>query len=181
MSIPALKLYHKESYPAISPTLPQLSQKGRTVVVAGSSSGIGFAIARSFVAAGSKQVILLGRRRDAIENAAKKLNQEFGTSIAQGKAADIASLEGVRELWSDFQSEGVYVDVLVLNAAAFGNSVPILENGLQNVWADFETNVRGPLDMTELFFKQTTGRGQKVRQLEPPPMIAPDIKMCSFL
>ena len=181
MSLPALTLYHKESYPAISPTRPQLSQKGRTVVVAGSSSGIGFAIASSFVVAGAKHVILLGRRRDAIEDAANKLNHEFGSSIVQGIQTDIASLEGVKELWTNFQSQGVYVDVLVLNAAAFGNSVPILENGLQNTWADFETNVRGPLDMTERFFKQTTGRGQKVRRLEPPPMIAPDIKMCSFL
>jgi hypothetical protein len=49
------------------------------------------------------------------------------------------------------------VDVLVLNAAATGNTAPILQTGLDGVWADFETNVRSSLDFTERFFKQANG------------------------
>jgi NADP-dependent 3-hydroxy acid dehydrogenase YdfG len=165
MSLPALKKYHKESYPAIAATNPELSQSGKTVMVAGASSGIGFAIARGFIAAGSKHVIILGRRPEAIEAAAAKLGQGLESEespLIQGRACDMSDMESTRSLWSALESEGVYVDTLVLNAAAWGNSTPILESELKNVWSDFETNVRGLLDMTQRFYKQTTGKGQKV-------------------
>lgn len=163
MSLPALKLYHKEPYQAISPTRPELNQNGKTVVVSGASSGIGFAIARSFVAAGSKRVIILGRRLEVIQAAATRLNEESGSKVTEGRVVDIASPEDVRRFWSDLQSEKIYVSTLVLNAAAFGNTATILDNGLDNTWSDFEVNVRSPLALTECFYKQTTGQGQKVR------------------
>ncbi|KAH7310723.1 hypothetical protein B0I35DRAFT_397050 [Stachybotrys elegans] len=160
MSIPTLQKYHKESYPYIAPSRPEISQSGRTVVVAGASTGIGFAIARAFVDAGSKRVILLGRRQNVVEDAASKLNTS-GNNVAEGRVADMADGDSINKLWSDLQAEGIYVDVLVLSAAAMGKSVPILEGGSGSTWADYETNVRGPLNMTERFYKQTTGQGQK--------------------
>jgi NADP-dependent 3-hydroxy acid dehydrogenase YdfG len=165
MSLPALKKYHKEPYPAISPTNPELSQSGKTVVVGGASSGIGFAIARAFVAAGSKHVILLGRRLEAVEAAAAELRQGLeptNSPLVEGRACDMSDLESTRNLWSALESEGVYVDTLVINAAAWGDSTPILSNELKNVWSDFEMNVRGVLDLTQRFYRQTTGKGQKV-------------------
>lgn len=169
MSLLALKKYHKEPYPTISPTRPELSQVGNTVLVAGGSTGIGFAIARGFTSAGASRVIVLGRRQQVVEEAAAKL-QEEGTSpnpstVVEGRVCDISNLEDVRKLWSDLETDSVYVNVLVLSAAAFGNSTPILENGLESVWSDFEVNVRSGLNLTERFYKQKTGKGQKVSNL----------------
>jgi NAD(P)-dependent dehydrogenase (short-subunit alcohol dehydrogenase family) len=161
MSLPALQIYHKETYPAILPSRPELSQKGKTVVIAGGSSGIGFAIARSFVAAGSKRVILLGRRQHALESATNTLNTESGSGVVEGRVADTGNVKSIEELWAGLQADNVYVDVLVLNAAAWGAQKPIVESPLQTTWADFESNVRGPLDMAVRFYKQTTGQGQK--------------------
>jgi short-subunit dehydrogenase len=162
MSHPALKLYHKEAYPAISPHLPALSQTGKTIVVSGASSGIGLSIARSFVAAGAVKVILLGRRQDVLRNAADGLNRASGRSAAEGRAVDVYDPTAIDELWSTLEAENVYVDVLVLSAAAFGKSIPILKTSFASTWGDFEANVRGPLAMTLNFAKQTTGNRKKV-------------------
>ncbi|KAM0186527.1 hypothetical protein ACHAPI_011656 [Fusarium lateritium] len=43
---------------------------------------------------------------------------------------------------------------MVLNAATFGNARPILESPIDEVWEDFEYNVRSTLDMTHHFYHQ---------------------------
>ncbi|EHK26255.1 uncharacterized protein TRIVIDRAFT_63579 [Trichoderma virens Gv29-8] len=167
MSLPALKEYRRKPYEATSPSRPELNQSGKTIVVTGGNSGIGYAIARNFIKASAKRVIILGRRPDVVKSAADKLAQEakeFGSStLAEGRVCDIASLESTEALWSGFEKEGIVIDVLVLNAAAHGNVAPILKNGLRNVWADFEANVRSSLDFTERFYNQK-GKGADSRK-----------------
>ncbi|KAL7824070.1 hypothetical protein V8C26DRAFT_384774 [Trichoderma gracile] len=167
MSLPSLKQYHRKPYEAISPSRPELSQAGKTVLVTGGNSGIGYAIARNFIRAGAKRVIILGRRPDVVKAAAEKLAQEandYGSStVADGRVCDIASLESTEALWSGLQKDSIYIDVLVLNAAAAGRVAPILESGLKNVWADYEANVRSSLDFAERFYKQT-GKGADSRK-----------------
>lgn len=163
MSLPSLQKYHKDAYPTINPRRPELSQAGKTVMVAGGSTGIGFAISRSFALANASRVIILGRRPEVAEDAATKIRQEIGTPpIVEARAIDISSLEQIGKLWSDLESENIYIDILVLSASAYGKIAPILDMGSEITWADFETNVRSPLYLTERFYKQTTGTGQKV-------------------
>ncbi|KAJ3547696.1 hypothetical protein NM208_g1383 [Fusarium decemcellulare] len=59
----------------------------------------------------------------------------------------------------------VYVDVLVLNAATFGDTQPILQSGTSSVWADYEHNVRSTLDMTHRFYHQNQSGGPKQKFL----------------
>ncbi|KAF4443207.1 hypothetical protein F53441_11516 [Fusarium austroafricanum] len=158
MSLPTLKQYHKKPYEAIDPSQPALKQTGRTVVVTGGNSGIGYAIARGFVKADATRVIILGRRKDVVASAAAKL-QEHGRQLGhntevQGRICDISSLESTAKLWESLESDGILVDVLVLNASEYGAFETILEGGVSKVWRDFESNVRSTLDMTERFYKQ---------------------------
>lgn len=162
MSLPSLNIYHREAYPAISPDLPALNQAGKVVLITGAGSGIGFAIARAFVLAGADKVIMLGRRPDVIRNAASKLNAETGRSSAEGRVADAFDFSAIDALWSDLNKDGTYVDVLVLNAASFGATKPILQASQEDTWQAFEANVRSPLAMAINFAKQTTGSSKKV-------------------
>ncbi|UZP43258.1 hypothetical protein NXS19_011074 [Fusarium pseudograminearum] len=158
MSLPTLKKYHKKPYTAIDPSGPSLRKTGKTVVITGGNSGIGYAIARGFAAAGAARVIILGRRPDVVNEAASKLQRENDDlkwqSHIEGRVCDIADFDSTEALWSSLQSDGIFVDVLVLNAAAYGAIEPILTGGLTKVWGDFESNVRSTLDMTERFYKQ---------------------------
>ncbi|KAG9501714.1 hypothetical protein J7337_007405 [Fusarium musae] len=158
MSLPTLNQYHKKPYQAIDPSLPALQQTGRTVIVTGGNSGIGYAIARSFVKANAARVIILGRRKDVVASAAAKLQEEggqFGSGTdVQGRTCDISDLKSTEHLWKALESEDIFVDVLVLSAASYGAIQTILDGGLSKVWSDFESNVRSTLDMTERFYKQ---------------------------
>lgn len=168
MSLPSLKIYHKAPYAAISPKRPELDQSGRTVLVTGGNSGIGYAIARGFVTASAKRVIILGRRPDVVATAAAKLSEEAkqlgSPTLIEGRICDVANLQSTADLWSALEKDGIVVDVLVLNAAAGGASAPILETTLDRVWGDFETNVRSAIDFTERLYKQKgqSGSSRKV-------------------
>ncbi|KAF5641737.1 peroxisomal short-chain alcohol dehydrogenase [Fusarium tjaetaba] len=158
MSLPTLNQYHKKPYQAIDPSLPALQQTGRTVIVTGGNSGIGYAIARSFVKANAARVIILGRRKDVVASAAAKLQDEgyqFGSGTdVQGRTCDVSDLKSTEHLWKALDLEDIFVDVLVSSAASYGAIETILDGGLAKVWGDFESNVRSTLDMTERFYKQ---------------------------
>jgi len=171
LRIPLIKTHHKSPYPSISPARPELSQAGKTVLIAGGSAGIGFAIARAFVQAKASRVILLGRRRDVLEASAAKLAAEVADKMSttvEGRVCDISNLNDTARLWENLQRESIFVDVLVLNAAVTGKLGPILSHALADTWSAFEVNVRTILDFTGHFYGQDGEAGrQKVCRTEP--------------
>jgi NAD(P)-dependent dehydrogenase (short-subunit alcohol dehydrogenase family) len=156
LKVPFIKAIHKQPYAGISPSRPELSQAGKTVLVLGGSISIGLAIAKAFVQASASHVIVTGRRQAVLDNAVAELKAEakgLGTTIT-GIASDMADLAASEKLWNDMKHAGIVVDVLVLNGVTAGPAKPLLEIGLDPVWKVFETNVRALLDHTERFHKQ---------------------------
>lgn len=147
---------HDKPYETISLARPELSQKGRTVLVTGGAINIGFSIARSFVRAGAESVIIIGRRQDALDDAALKLEKE-GSSKILTLSCDQADTRSVQTMWTRLAQRNILVDVLVLNAADFVEEKPILELGRGRLWEAYVTNVRGLLDMVEAFNAQHRG------------------------
>ncbi|OPB45241.1 short chain dehydrogenase/reductase [Trichoderma guizhouense] len=133
---------HKTSYPAISPSRPALSQAGRTVLITGGSGGIGYGIALAFATAGADRVIIVGRDEAKQQAAAAGLATEAGPGSHtkfEGRAASPGSPENIDSLWDALASEGVLVDVLVLNAAVTGNSLErsLWARGWESTWEQF--------------------------------------------
>ncbi|KAF7562285.1 hypothetical protein G7046_g1873 [Stylonectria norvegica] len=155
---------HKESYLAISPTRPELSKIGRTVLITGGSAGIGKAIARNFVSASAANVIILARREDVLKSAALELEQHARNIKSPSKiitrSCDVTKHDELAKLWADFTTTRYVVDTLVLNAVKGTEPKSLFELGTEEVWAQFEANVKGPLLLAEQFYKQGT-EGQK--------------------
>ncbi|KAK1092522.1 hypothetical protein LTR48_004178, partial [Friedmanniomyces endolithicus] len=59
--------WHDKTYPAIDPKRPELSAKGKTIVISGGGSGIGRGIAQAFALAGASAIAILGRRQALLE------------------------------------------------------------------------------------------------------------------
>ncbi|KAF5003574.1 hypothetical protein FDECE_9888 [Fusarium decemcellulare] len=135
---------HKEEYPAVSPSRPALSQAGKTVLITGGSSGIGFEIARDFGRAGAERVITIGRDQAKVDQAAEQLTRESDESSTtfEGRSCQIADSDSIDKLWDNLDAEGIRVDVLVLNAAMTDQFGKMESLGWRNVWKAFETNVR---------------------------------------
>jgi NAD(P)-dependent dehydrogenase (short-subunit alcohol dehydrogenase family) len=149
---------HRTAYPAISPTKPSLSQAGKTVLVTGGGTGIGKAIAHSFVLASAATVIIIGRRVSKLQEAAGELEaagKQAGKTVKiMAKGCDVADDEQVKHLWDGLEKEGVHVDVLILNSGILSPAEPLFETGTAAVWTIFEVNVKGPLHFAERFHKQ---------------------------
>ncbi|XP_047506521.1 retinol dehydrogenase 13-like [Pieris napi] len=101
---------------------------GKTVVITGGSSGIGFEAAKHIAHKGAKVIIAsrnetkLIRARDRIQQVTKNPNVSY-------KLLDLASLKSLRNFASDIQSEDK-LDVLINNAGAVGLSDRLTEDGL---------------------------------------------------
>jgi NAD(P)-dependent dehydrogenase (short-subunit alcohol dehydrogenase family) len=154
---------HKNSYPAISPLRPELSQAGKTVLISGGNTGIGYGIARGFVKASAAKVIITGRRVEVVSKAAQELQREaVGTEVI-GFPCDISSASAVDALWQKLKEEGTVVDVVVLNAVGVPPKKPLAEVGTEGIWTLFDMNVRAQLQMTERFYKQEGKGGSETK------------------
>lgn len=157
------KTVHSAPYAAISPTRPELSQAGKTVLITGGGTGCGLAIAKAFVAAKASRVVIVGRR-EAVLSSAKKTLEDDARRLASPTAivfrrCDVTAESEVEALWAD--ADVGYVDVLVLNAAKFQTKESSLVNmGFKEVWSMYEGNVKGPLHMAEKFQKQSVPHGK---------------------
>ncbi|KAL2686908.1 hypothetical protein Neosp_004451 [[Neocosmospora] mangrovei] len=153
---------HKAPYPSLLPSRPELGQSGRTVLITGGSAGIGFAIARAYAEASASNIILTGRRSDVLHQASSKLSDEFPKTNIIPRVCDVANAEEVARLWSGLSDEGIFVDVLVLNAAKFGQQQqPLLETDLEETWSLYETNVKAILDFCQRLHKQPADEDKK--------------------
>jgi NAD(P)-dependent dehydrogenase (short-subunit alcohol dehydrogenase family) len=83
---------------------------GKTAVITGGNSGIGFATAELFLQEGAK-VIITGRRADAVKEAEKKLG-----AGAVGIVSDAGNMAHVRELPNKIKAITTTVDILFANA-----------------------------------------------------------------
>jgi short-subunit dehydrogenase len=139
-----------------------LSQTGRTVLVCGGSAGIGHAIARNYCIAGASNVIILGRRSDVANEAASKLNDAYPSTKVTTRTCDLFNRTQAQQVWDDLERDNISVDVLIVNAVGQPALQPILEQGADRLWQDFETNVHAPLYLVERFYKQPGHTKQKV-------------------
>jgi NADP-dependent 3-hydroxy acid dehydrogenase YdfG len=160
-------VFHHSPYEAISPSSPHNSQSGKTVLITGSTSGIGLATAQAFITAGAGRVIILSRQESLLTSAIQTLeNSKPASSSTQilGREVFINDSESVKKLWRDLKETGIEVDILVLNAAKTGQS-PILSMGSSHTWNYFETNVLSSLRMTEQFMQQGSSESKVGRSL----------------
>lgn len=91
--------------------------KNKVAIVTGGNSGIGYAAAKELI---SKEatVIITGRRKEALEKAAKELG-------AIPFVADQASLKDTDALYEEVRKNYGRVDILFVNAGIVGNMGPI--------------------------------------------------------
>jgi hypothetical protein len=165
-----VRTIHINTYPAISSFRPEVSQFGRTALVTGCSAGIGLGIARSYAQASVSKLILTGRRRDVVDARVAELTSEFPKTKFLPRVCDIASVDETAALWSGLRADGIIVDVLVLNAAKFGDTKSIITYDLKNLWSEFETNVRSQLDFSQRFQAQEGFENrQKVSRVHAVP------------
>ncbi|KAF2110012.1 hypothetical protein BDV96DRAFT_218777 [Lophiotrema nucula] len=158
-----IKTIHNKAYPAIDPTQPALSAAGKTILITGGATGIGFETARSFALAGAATVIIAARRAAVLEEAAASLSKEFPRTHFLQHTADIAKPESVKQLFGYAVKEAKNggIDVLVTSAVYAQLPMSVLDVSVEEVRESFETNVIGNLDVVKNFLAAPSS-GQKI-------------------
>lgn len=136
--------------PGAAGTHPEIS--GRTAVVTGGGSGLGAAIARHLVGAGSR-VVLVGRRRPALDRIAAELGP-----AARAEACDVADPAEVDALGVRLAEAGD-VSILVNNAGVAGPVAPLTEISPAEWDEVFAVNVRGTYLMCRALLPGMVDRG----------------------
>ncbi|KAJ3914670.1 short-chain dehydrogenase/reductase [Lentinula edodes] len=171
-SLSLTKTHHHDTYPAISPTKPSLSQTGRAVLITGGSGGIGFEIAQSFAKAGASKIIIVGRRNAVLDAAAAKLREEFKDSTTEfiARQGDIGDDASISSLWDFLNSRNIFVRVLVLNAAHVSPwLLDTLKMDKREIMEGFDVNIGGNFLMTVKFVNQPLRpAGQQLNLINTP-------------
>lgn len=148
--------WHSSTYSAISPSRPELSLALKTVVTTGGGAGIGFAITKSIAQAGAKNIVIIGRRTEILERAAKTINDLVGnkTNVLL-ISADVSSQEQVTAAFTKIAAElpGTKLDVLVSNAGYFTGLRPLGTETVDEWQTVFDINVKGVYLITTAFLK----------------------------
>jgi NAD(P)-dependent dehydrogenase (short-subunit alcohol dehydrogenase family) len=117
MSSSPTKKYHKTTYPALDPTRPELSAKGKSILVTGGGTGIGAETAKYFAKAGASRITLLGRREQPLLDTKAEIEAAFPDTKVLAIPTDLTKEDQVK---AAFDQAGT-VDVLISNAAVLGN------------------------------------------------------------
>lgn len=131
------KTVHRTKYPAVDPLNPAISAAGKTVLITGGATGIGYAIARSFAAAGAGTLVLLARRAHVLEESAEKLRKEFEEKRTPvwTYAVDMKDKKSVDTAFKDVRAklnnggggeEQSDIDILVTSAVYLEHGLPVL-------------------------------------------------------
>jgi len=117
----------------------EISLEGKVALVTGASRGIGKAIAKSYVEAGAK-VMLMSRKEDVLRSAADEIGGD--TAIFAGNAGDIETAQAC--VAATIKKFG-QIDIFVNNAATNPYAGPTLGIDPARYDKTFQVNLRGPL------------------------------------
>jgi NAD(P)-dependent dehydrogenase (short-subunit alcohol dehydrogenase family) len=158
---------HHDTYPAISPTTADLSDK--VVVIAGASKGIGRATALSYAKAGASGIVVLARSdlsslKSELASAAKSANRKEPEVLSV--KVDTTDRVTVESAAKEVERVFGHVDILINNAAYLEAPKPIADTDPDSWWQTWEVNVKGsewPLCPDLRLASEKVGRCGKTR------------------
>lgn len=125
------------------------SQRGRTAVVTGANSGIGFHTARVLAEKGAR-VILACRDPKRAADAVARIREKSPSAEVETMSLDLSSLASVRAFARDFLSRGAPLDLLINNAGVM--APPSRQTTADGFELQFGTNHLGHFLLTSLLF-----------------------------
>ena len=120
------------------------SLEGEHVLVTGGATGLGFAMARCFVAAGAR-VLIVGRREDMLAEACRELGEN-----AEWMQFDITRLDEIPGFAQKVTREFGNIDVLVNNAGRHCKK-PMEQVEPADLQAVLDVHVQGAYELTRSF------------------------------
>lgn len=129
----------------------------KNIVITGGSRGIGFGLAKEFLAAGHR-VMISGRKRESLERAREQLQDATGNSSIGFTVADVKRVDEIRNLWEQAAHHGK-VDIWINNAGVGQDTSLLAEMKEEMISAIIETNIKGLMLCCKLVVNQMVLQG----------------------
>lgn len=142
------KTYHEKTYDRIAPSKTKFHAAGKTVLVTGGPTGIGFATAKAFAETGVERIVLTARTSATLEKAKQELEASYPKVKIETFTASITDSERMKEVLTKVGA----IDVLVLSAATghnMTNPTAVTTDEMRN---SYETNVISPFDLVKAYY-----------------------------
>lgn len=145
--------WHNTTYDSLSPTRPELSAKGKTVLVTGGGTGIGAETARYFALAGASRIALLGRREAPLLETKAAIQRAFPSIDIFTAPTDVTNKASVDAAFAAFLGDHGKLDVVVSGAAITGPMDSVQDVDGEGFIDTVEQNLRGALWVAKAFLR----------------------------
>lgn len=117
----------------------------KVVVITGSTRGIGYGLADSFLALGCR-VVVSGRALASVEQAVARLSSKYDGDNILGRPCDVTRFEQVQALWDAARAHFGRVDIWINNAGIAHPQTDFWEYSPEQIKAVVETNMVGAMN-----------------------------------
>ena len=114
------------------------------IVITGSTRGIGYGLAESFLSRGCS-VTISGRRQDTVDKMVADFMSIFDTELIHGVACDVTNPDQVQVLWDQSVKKFGKVDIWINNAGLSGEQRMIWELPASEAQIPIQTNILGTI------------------------------------
>ena len=131
----------------------------KNVVITGATSGIGEAIARSYLEQG-ENVVLTGRRTDRLEALKAEFAETFPNQTVWTFPLDVTDMTMVKSVCSDILETIGQTDILINNAGLALGLAPYQDYEELDMLTMLDTNVKGLMAVTRSFLPSMVAANQ---------------------
>jgi NAD(P)-dependent dehydrogenase (short-subunit alcohol dehydrogenase family) len=116
----------------------------KIVVITGSTRGIGYGLAASFLGLDCA-VVVSSRTQEAVDKAVAELSAKHGVERVLGQPCDVTDFAQVQALWDAAKAHYGQIDIWINNAGLSNPMVKFWEHPPQRLRAVVETNLLGAM------------------------------------
>jgi NAD(P)-dependent dehydrogenase (short-subunit alcohol dehydrogenase family) len=144
--------WHDNTYPTLSPNRPELSAKGKTIIITGGGTGIGAETARHFAQAGAARIGLIGRREQPLLDTQSSIQQQYPGIEIIIASTDVTKKTEVDAAFAKIVGDGK-LHVVVSNAASMGPREGIKDVNGEELLEGVQMNLSGALWVAQAFLR----------------------------
>ena len=130
----------------------------KTVVITGSTRGIGFALGREFLKRDC-QVVISGRKDEVVKESITRLTKEFPSEHIAGFHCDVTQYDEVVELWKRSKEKFGTIDIWINNAGISNSQALPWDIPAEELRSVVETNMLGELYGTKVAMQGFLSQG----------------------
>ena len=130
----------------------------KTVVITGSTRGIGFGLADSFLSLDCA-VVISGRNWPSVDKAVNQLATRHTAERVYGHPCDVTNYDQIQLLWDAACNHFGQVDIWINNAGTAHPQMPLWEHTPEELKAVIETNLLGAVYGTKVAYSSMLKQG----------------------